>query len=80
MLGNVAANLLADIIWLPIGWLILRFARRVLREIRGTLAAQDAVLAEHGDLAKTHRAETAALADSVTVLHERLDAATGGAP
>jgi uncharacterized membrane-anchored protein YhcB (DUF1043 family) len=80
MLGSVAANLLADIIWLPIGWLILRVGRRVLREIREEFAAQDAVLAVHTDLAETHRAETAALTDTVVALHERLDAATGDTP
>lgn len=78
MLGNVAANLLADVIWLPVGWLILRVTRRVLCEFREDLAAQDAVLAQHRDLAETHRTETAALADSVTALHERLDTVTGG--
>jgi uncharacterized membrane-anchored protein YhcB (DUF1043 family) len=78
MLGSIYANLVADVIWLPVGWLILRVARRVLREFREELAAQDAVLAEHTDLAETHRAETAALADTVVALHERLDTAGDG--
>lgn len=77
MLDSVYANLIADVIWLPVGYLLLRLGRRILREIREEFAAQDVVLAEHGSVAETHRAETAALADSVTALHERLDTVTG---
>ena len=74
MLGSVEANLVADVIWLPVGWLLLRLARRILREMREELAAQDVALAEHKDLAATHRAETAALAESVHDLDVRIAA------
>jgi hypothetical protein len=72
MLGSVEANLVADVIWLPVGWLLLRLARRILREMREELAAQDVALAEHKGLAATHRAETTALAESVHDLSVQL--------
>jgi hypothetical protein len=42
MLNSILANLIADVLWLPAGWLILRFARRLLREWREEFAAATA--------------------------------------
>jgi hypothetical protein len=42
MLDAILANLIADVIWLPAGWLILRFARRLLRDWREEFAAATA--------------------------------------
>lgn len=38
MLQSVEANLLADLIWLPVGGLLLWLLRRVWRQIRADLA------------------------------------------
>lgn len=51
MLASVEANLIADLIWLPLGALILLVGRRIVRRLRKEWREQQqADLAEHRDL------------------------------
>lgn len=58
MLDSVLANLIADVIWLPLGAAILLAARRILRGLRQEWREQQqADMAEHRDLVTQQLAE-----------------------
>ena len=57
MWASVAANLIADLIWAPAGYLLVRAANRVRREVR---EAMDESRAEVSRQLTAHRVEFAA--------------------
>lgn len=72
MAAAITANLIADVLWLPLGYLILRLGRRLLREWRDGLEQDRAQ-----DRARTAQLLEQKLAEHRAAVAEQLSAHLG---